>query len=39
MIGDGDSGEIGEMKLAGETEVLVENLHQRHFALHKFHIY
>jgi hypothetical protein len=26
MIGDGDCGEIGGMKLAGETEVLGENL-------------
>jgi hypothetical protein len=32
MIGDGDCGEIGGMKIGGETEVLGENLPQRHFA-------
>jgi hypothetical protein len=31
VIGDGDCGEIGGLKLAGETEVLGENLRQRHF--------
>jgi hypothetical protein len=35
MIGEGDCGEIGGMKLAGETEVLGENLLQRHFVHHK----
>jgi hypothetical protein len=39
MIGDGDYGEIGGMKIgAGETEVLGENLSQRHFAHHKSHM-
>jgi hypothetical protein len=27
-----------EWSLAGETEVLGENLHQRHFAHHKYHM-
>jgi hypothetical protein len=27
-----------ESELAGETEVLGENLHQRHFAHHKSHM-
>jgi hypothetical protein len=27
-----------ESRLAGETEVLGENLHQRHFLRHKFHV-
>jgi hypothetical protein len=29
-LGEGDCGEIGGKKLAGETEVLRENLPQRH---------
>jgi hypothetical protein len=35
MIGEGDCGEIGGMKMAGETEVLGENLPQRHFVHYK----
>jgi hypothetical protein len=31
MIGEGDCGAIGGMKIDGETEVLGENLLQRHF--------
>jgi hypothetical protein len=31
MIGEGDCGAVGEWRLAGETEVLGENLPQRHF--------
>jgi hypothetical protein len=38
IIGDGDCGEIVEWRLAGETEVLGENLPQHHFVLHKFHM-
>jgi hypothetical protein len=35
MIGKGDCGEIGGMKRnEGETEVLGENLPQRHFVHH-----
>jgi hypothetical protein len=36
MIGDG--GEIAGMKIGGETEVLGENLPQRHFVRHKSHM-
>jgi hypothetical protein len=35
MIGDGDCGEIGGMKIGRGTEVLGENLPQRHFDHHK----
>jgi hypothetical protein len=36
MRDEGDCGAIGE--LAGETEVLGENLPQRHFVHHKIHM-
>jgi hypothetical protein len=35
---DDDCGEIGEWRLADETEVLGENLLQHHFVNHKSHM-
>jgi hypothetical protein len=35
MMGDGDCGEMVEWRLAGNTEVLGENLPHRHFVQHK----
>jgi hypothetical protein len=37
MIGDGDSGEIGRMKIGRGTEVLGENLPQR-YVHHRSHM-
>jgi hypothetical protein len=36
--GDYDDGELVEWRLAGDTEVLGENLLQRHFVNHKSHL-
>jgi hypothetical protein len=38
MIDDGDYGEIGGMKIGRGTEVLRENLPQRHIVHHKSHM-
>jgi hypothetical protein len=38
MIDDGDCGEIGGIRIAGETEVLGENLLQRYFVHPKSHM-
>jgi hypothetical protein len=38
MIGDGDYGEIGGMKIGRGAEVLGENLPQSHFVYHKSHM-
>jgi hypothetical protein len=38
MIGDGDCGEICGMKIGRGTEVLGENLPQRHFVHNKSHM-
>jgi hypothetical protein len=38
MIGESDCCEIGGIKISGETEVLGENVPQRHFVHHKSHM-
>jgi hypothetical protein len=38
MIGEGDCEEIGGMKIGGGTEVLGENLSQRHLVHQKSHM-
>jgi hypothetical protein len=38
MIGNGDCGEIGELKIGRDTEVLGENLFQHHLVHQKSHM-
>jgi hypothetical protein len=38
MIGEGDCGAIGGMEIGRGTEVLGENLTQRHLVHHKSHL-